>query len=133
MRELAQGIEFAREKLVDIGLANLRMAHDNSVGREIAESLAFAINERCDAANEVKERHHVDEAKQIANDDLAELDFQAVRIDYTETQQSFADGLPAPAPLEGDAVANGQHEHQQHREGAREIDADERQCAKDAA
>src|SRR5439155_26517219 len=73
VRKLAQGIEFAGEKLVEVGFGDTRVADDDGISGQIAQSLAFPIEPAGQSADEIKQRQRIDESQEVADDNLVEL------------------------------------------------------------
>ena len=124
MRVIAQRVIFSGKRLFKVGFSHVNASDDNRVGREIAEPLCVTAEQACRAADKIKKRQAVDKAHQIADDDLAEMQVQALRIHDAQPQHAFADGLPAPPPFEKNAVADLQGEIRDKHHAGRHIRAE---------
>src|SRR5688572_29711559 len=102
----AEGIVFSSKELIERWFFNLRIADHDGVGGKVAKSLGTATHETGNSTDQVKRRKHVDEAEQIADRDLAELQFHPLHIDDTQSKDAFADRLAAPIPFRKHAVAD---------------------------
>src|SRR5207302_6970780 len=97
---IAKGIVFAAEKLVQVRLGKFWIADDHSIGGEITETLGAPGDDASNAADQVTQRQGIHEAQQISDDDLAELQTQALGIDDSQSKNPFANRLAAPRPFE---------------------------------
>src|SRR5689334_7323839 len=105
----AQGDVFAGEQLVEVRYGEFCRAHDNSVGRDIAKALITPIEQANNSTYEIECRQHIDEAQQVANDNLVDLESKAFGVHDAQAQDAFSHRLPAPDPFQQNAIADGDH------------------------
>src|SRR5262249_60467599 len=72
---------------------------------------------------QVEGRQSVGEAQQIARDDLARLQAQALAVYDAQAKQALAYGLAAPIPFGRDSISDRDDEKEQNAHGCREIGA----------
>ena len=61
------------------------------------------------AADKIQSRQRVNEAQEIAGDDLVKLQAHAFGVDDTQAKQPFADRLAAPRPFTGDRITDAEN------------------------
>ena len=77
----AEGVEATAEDGFEIRGGEALDADDDGAGGEVAETLAFPVEERGDAADEVEEREEVDGAEEVPEDDLRGAELEAFGVD----------------------------------------------------
>ena len=112
MRELFQGIEFAGENASRIALEDFRDSNDDCIGCQVSKALCVAVQQAGEASDEVQQRQGIDEAHQIAEDNLMELELEALRIDHAEFHHLLANRLAVPKPLKRHGIAQLNDEEQ---------------------
>src|SRR5262249_5431401 len=94
-----------------------------SIGGDVADALAVAVQECGDAADQIERRENVDYADEIPQNDLRKLQAQALGVDHADIEEALANGLATPAPFEDDAVSDRNDEIENHAESGGEIGA----------
>ena len=119
VRVLAEGVEFSREQLIEIGLGVFWQMHDDRSRREIAEALRVAVQQTGRAADQVEERELIDEAHEVAHHDLVEAEAQSFGVGDAQFAEPLAERLAAPEPFERDVVASRDDEVGNDEDAAR--------------
>src|SRR5262249_35286310 len=99
----------------------------NSIGRNIAQTLAVPGENATQAADKIAGRQCIDEAQQVARDDLIELKPHSFGVDHSQAKKLLADGLTAPRPFAGDSVSNADNKIAECVERSRNVRAKDSQ------
>ncbi len=119
MAGLGQRVVFSAQEFVEVGSGMCGDSNDYGSCGEIAQALAVAAKDAGDPPDEIEGGQGIDDAEQVADDDLRGLQAEAAGIHHAEIEQALADGLTAPDPFGGGSVDQSEREIQDdvHRAG----------------
>src|SRR5881394_1618642 len=106
MRIVAQRIVFFANQILDFNRDAFWDANDDCVGGDVTKPLAISGKDADRSAQKVKRREHVGATKEIADDDLAKLEAQAVHVHDAKAKEAFARSLAVPGPFKIHSVAD---------------------------
>jgi hypothetical protein len=119
----AEGIEFAREQLVEVRLGEAWVANDDGIRGDVPQALTGRAQQHGDTADKIERWQHVHKAEQVARDDLVELESETFDVHDAQAENPFADGLAAKTPFTEDSVTNADNEVGHSVEGSGKVRA----------
>src|SRR5262249_39614417 len=100
------------------------MADHDRVGGNVPEPLSFGVEPANQAAEEIKGGKRIDKSQQIAQDNLTELQTQAIRVNDSEGEEFLSECLTSPGPLASYRIADANGEVTEDIEGSGKVGAD---------